>query len=386
AFWEAMSVDADDGLLRYRAMPAGREATPFEAEDVAPGRAAFDNAAHDSPKRVVYERRGERLGAQLFDGGERPSASFAWGARPPSRAPELEAADRRLDADAAARGPDAWLEAFAARGVLVRRGRRAEGTEAVRRALAPDFRGGASPRRTPTASGWSPARDAGFTVGRWRGTRPGDGGEPAREAGGTYLSVWTLDGAGRLRLAFDAGYDDAPPGAPAERPLFRWPTPDGWRTETIALPPEFAPDMAPRGLEEVRFAPRFFDPSAETYFSYAFAWVYGGEPRPEANALAEQLRRYFNGLMAAVGAGKGGSPAAAPSARLRDEGPGRWAGVVSTVDAFGDGRPLRLNVEAEASECGGKRVVLFLLSPRAAGDAVWGRLREQRRLFRCKAP
>ncbi|HEU4411518.1 MAG TPA: DUF6265 family protein [Polyangiaceae bacterium] len=387
AFWEAMSVDADDGLLRYRAMPKGREATSFEVEEVGPNRAVFENAAHDAPKRVAYERRGARLEARLFGAGPSPSATFAWAARPPAPAPELEQADRRLDADVAARGVEAWVEAFDERGALVRRGRRASGREAIRKAMAPDFRDGLGVRREPAASAWSAARDLGCTVGRWKGTRPGDEGEPPREARGTYLSVWTLEGGGRPRLLFDADYDDAPPPAPPERALFRWPLPDGWRSESIVLPPEFARDMTVQGLEEVRFAPRFFDPSAETYFSYSFAWVLGGEARLDAAALGEQLRRYFAGLMKAVGGGKGkaaGAPASA--AKLRDDGAGRWAGTVITVDAFGEGTPLKLNVEAEASECAGRTIVLFTLSPREAGDALWGRLREQRTLFRCKPP
>lgn len=130
----------------------------------------------------------------------------------------------------------------------------------------------------------------------------------------------------------------------------------------------------------MRFAPRFFEPAAETYFSYSFAWVLGGEPRLDAASLGAQLRRDFAGRMTAVGGGKG-RPAAA---RRRDEGAGRWAGVVTTVDGFGEGGPLRLNVEAEAAECAGRRVVFFTLSPREPGDPLWGRLREQRALFRCR--
>ncbi len=386
AFWEAMSVDADEGLLRLRAMPKGGDAVSFEAEEVGPQRVWFENAAHDAPKRVAYERKGARLGAELFDGGARPSASFSWGARPLARAPELEQADRRLDADVAARGAEAWVEAFDERGALLRRGRRSAGREAIRKALAPDFRDGLGLRREPAASAWSPARDLGFTAGRWKGTRPGDEGEPAREARGTYLSVWALDAGGRARLLFDADYDDAAPPPPPERALFRWPLPDGWRGETIALPPEFARDMTLRGLEEVRFAPRFFDPDAETYFSYSFAWVVGGEGRLDAPAVAEQLRRYFAGLMAAVGAKGRRDGAAASAARLHDDGPGRFAGTLGTVDAFGDGRPLKLQIEVEASECAGRRVLLFTLSPREPADPVWARLREQRKLFRCKPP
>jgi Domain of unknown function (DUF6265)/Domain of unknown function (DUF4440) len=387
AFWEAITVDADDGLLRYRAMPKGREATSFEAEEVALNRVAFENAAHDAPKRVAYERKGGRLEAKIFGVGPSPSATFAWAERPLTRAPDLERIDRDLDAAVAARGIEARLEVFDERGALVRRGRRASGREAIRKAMAPDFRDGLGVRREPVTSGWSPARDMGFTVGRWKGTRPGDEGEPAREARGTYLSVWTLEGGGRPRLLFDADYDDATPPAPPERALFRWALPDGWRSETISLPPEFARDMTIKGLEEVRFAPRFFDPSAETYFSYSFAWVMGGETRLDAAGLGEQLRRYFAGLMKAVGGGKGkGTNAAASAARLRDDGAGRWAGTVTTVDSFGEGTPLKLNLEAEASECAGKKVVLFTLSPRETGDPLWERLREQRKLFRCKPP
>jgi uncharacterized protein DUF6265 len=389
SFWEAMSVDADDGIVRYRAMPRGREATAFELEDAGPGRASFENAAHDAPKRVVYERRGGRLEAQLFGEGAAPSASFSWVERPAERAPELERADLRVDADLAARGVDAWAEAFDEQGVFVRRGRRTVGRDAARKAAAPDFRDGLGLRREPAASGWSPARDLGFTVGRFRITRPG--GEGAARAG-TYLSLWALAAGGRARLVFDAQYDDDPPPAPPERALIRWPLPDGWRSETIPLPPDFARDLSLRGLEEVRFAPSFFDPSAETYFSYSFAWMLNGDPRLDAGALGEQLRRYFVGLMTAVGESKGHGPgAAASSAHLRDEGAGHFSGTVTTIDAFAEraaspAAPLRLHVEAEAGACAGRRVVLFTLSPRERGDKLWGRLREQRKLFRCKPP
>src|SRR5690348_7269453 len=57
-----------------------------------------------------------------------------------------------------------------------------------------------------------------------------------------------------------------------------WPTPEGWRREVIPFPLDFAPEIGYRGVEELRFAPRFFDPAAPTYWSYAFAWLLEGAP------------------------------------------------------------------------------------------------------------
>ena len=70
----------------------------------------------------------------------------------------------------------------------------------------------------------------------------------------------------------------APPvGAPladaSPPPVFTWPAPTGWRKETIPFPLDFAPSLPYRGVEEVRFAPHFFDAPAETYFTYSFAWI-----------------------------------------------------------------------------------------------------------------
>jgi hypothetical protein len=47
-------------------------------------------------------------------------------------------------------------------------------------------------------------------------------------------------------------------------PRFAWPAPPGWKSETIPFPLDFAPDIPHRGVEEVRFEPRFFDPAADT--------------------------------------------------------------------------------------------------------------------------
>jgi hypothetical protein len=83
-------------------------------------------------------------------------------------------------------------------------------------------------------------------------------------------------------------------GAPA------WQAPAGWKSEVIPFPLDFAPALAHRGVEELRFAPGMFDPSAPGYFSYAFAWRLQDSAQLTADQLGDELTAYFRGLLVAV--------------------------------------------------------------------------------------
>jgi hypothetical protein len=165
---------------------------------------------------------------------------------------------------------------------------------------------------------------------------------------------------------------------------FTWPVPEGWKSETIPFPLDFAPDLPHRGVEEIRFEPHFFDASADTYFTYSFAWVLD-DPRPPTDAeLGSDLTRYFRGLMTSVGKEKHATyPDGAFGASVTSPSPGSYAGTVTTVDAFGDGRALTLHLDATSVACGSKNVVLVSLSPHAPGDPVFQALLAQRATFRC---
>ena len=166
------------------------------------------------------------------------------------------------------------------------------------------------------------------------------------------------------------GAGEAPP-APAQpphetttaAPSFTWPVPDGWRSETIPFPLEFAPSIPHRGVEEIRFAPGFFDPAAPGYWTYAFAWVVTGARAPDAATLGEELTTYFRGLAAAVASGKKDlRPIDVDRIRARIGGDLR--GSVATFDAFGDGRAVDLEVKVTVQPCGSGQAVLFTAAPR----------------------
>src|SRR5262245_24762641 len=79
-----------------------------------------------------------------------------------------------------------------------------------------------------------------------------------------------------------------------------WATPEGWRAEQIPFPLEFAPSLPHQGVEEIRFAPGFFDPAAPGYWSYTFVWRLDAAAPFDAGVVGSELTTYFRGLIAAV--------------------------------------------------------------------------------------
>jgi hypothetical protein len=155
------------------------------------------------------------------------------------------------------------------------------------------------------------------------------------------------------------------PVAPAARPTEPWPTPAGFRSETIPFPLDFAPQLTHRGVEELRFAPGFFDPAAPGYWSYAFVWRTEDPAALDAAAVGAELTAYFRGLIEAVDAAKQIADRGAIVAR------GTAAGARVTVtahvfDAFKTKLPLDLVGWAERRACGGGALWRFVLAPAAS--------------------
>lgn len=88
----------------------------------------------------------------------------------------------------------------------------------------------------------------------------------------------------------------APQTAQTAQTARPWPVPAGFRSETIPFPLDFAPSLAHRGVEHLRFAPSFFDPAAPGYWSYAFVWRLDDPAALAPDALAAELTTYFRGL------------------------------------------------------------------------------------------
>jgi hypothetical protein len=66
---EFVTLRVVDGRVVYEANPSGQKPTSFPATTVSGDRAVFENPAHDYPKRITYERKGDAaLTASIDDG------------------------------------------------------------------------------------------------------------------------------------------------------------------------------------------------------------------------------------------------------------------------------------------------------------------------------
>jgi hypothetical protein len=178
-----------------------------------------------------------------------------------------------------------------------------------------------------------------------------------------------------------------PSTPPAADPPFEWPLPDGWKGETIPFPLDFAPGLAYRGVEELRFPPGFFEEGSTHFWSYAFVWVIE-PPLPDATALERDLPAYFEGLARAVSEGKHDLSGVSFAAAIDGDETSGFTGTAAAFDAFTTGRALTLHLRATAAPCpaSGQRALLVLLSPRPPGedDAVWRDLDAVAAGFRCR--
>lgn len=160
-----------------------------------------------------------------------------------------------------------------------------------------------------------------------------------------------------------------------------WALPAGWRSEVIAFPLDFAPALAHRGYEELRFPPGFFDPAASDYWSYAFIWRTEDAANLDAAALGIELTQYFSGLIAAVDAKKRITARDQIVARATAAEPGRFTIDAHVFDAFKTAQPIDLVGWAERRACGSGALWVFVLAP--ATTAIRGQLDTLARTARC---
>ena len=145
-----------------------------------------------------------------------------------------------------------------------------------------------------------------------------------------------------------------------------WRTPEGWKSETIPFPLDFAPSVAHRGNEELRFAPGFFDPAAPGYWSYAFAWRTDDAAAMDAAALGAALTAYFRGLIDAVDERHEIAGKDQIVARAAADG-GRFKLEAHVFDAFKTKAALELTGVAERRACGAGALWVFVLAPATSG-------------------
>jgi hypothetical protein len=161
---------------------------------------------------------------------------------------------------------------------------------------------------------------------------------------------------------------------------FKLAAPKDWGGETIALPPDFAPEMKLKGSEHIRFAPGMMKPETDSFFSYAF--VFELEPKPVLTEvlLKAEFLTYYRGLCKTVLAGK------RPDVDLSkftlelkfekwDAKSTRYTGTLDWVEPFVTKKPQKLNLEITTWTNYGRTFIFACVSPQAPDAAIWKQLR-----------
>jgi hypothetical protein len=205
-------------------------------------------------------------------------------------------------------------------------------------------------------------------------------------------------------LAFSFGAIIAPlTSAAVEGDELVFTTPDGWRGETLAIPPGFAPDMKLKGTEVIRFAPGMFDPKSDSFFSYILVFSLASEEALTEKQIRDEILVYYRGLAKSVLAGKGKETDTEKfSLKIRlsakalhvPVGAGKhtvseYHGVLDWVEPFATAKPQKLNFEIHSWFVSkSKRAYLVVCaSPKPTGEkeAIWVDLRKIRAHFAIKS-
>lgn len=166
---------------------------------------------------------------------------------------------------------------------------------------------------------------------------------------------------------------------------FKLAAPEGWSGETIALPPGFAPDMALKGSEHIRFAPGMMKATSDSFFSYAFVFELQSKPELTDAVVKEEFLKYYRGLCKAVLNGK--APDVDPSKFTMEleqvkSKPGEkspdaqtvYTATLEWVEPFATKKPQKLNLEIRTWTRDNRNYLFACVSPQARDAAIWKQL------------
>ena len=170
---------------------------------------------------------------------------------------------------------------------------------------------------------------------------------------------------------------------------YRLAIPHGWTTERFALPPDFAPGMTYKGVEDIRFAPGWGDIKSDEHWTYGFLWWLEGSPKPDAAGLQSNLKAYYDGLV--LRNSKSISNKIIPTT-TNVKKINTAAGDMETFQAvirmtdYHTGQPMVLNglIHVKACKDQSRTATWFELSPQAFGHPVWKQMNQVGVNFECR--
>lgn len=170
---------------------------------------------------------------------------------------------------------------------------------------------------------------------------------------------------------------------------YNLPTPEGWGFERFPIPIGFAPEIAYKGVEDIRFAPGWSKPQSPEYWSYAFLWYLDGDIELDSERIESDLKAYYTGLVKVNGANIPTEKLVPVITSFRevkkdDDDLMTFAGSVEMTDYMSK-KPIALNCKVHLRKCPGvnRTFVFFELSPQPSTSQVWRSLDDLWVNFKC---
>jgi hypothetical protein len=186
------------------------------------------------------------------------------------------------------------------------------------------------------------------------------------------LIVWCVSSSSLSGQSSAAEFDGKTWVAPYELSI-----PEGWGVERFPIPISFAPEIAYKGVEDLRFTPGWAKSLSEEYWSYAFLWYIDGCHQPNPKKLSADLKNYYSGLVASMqreGLKDKQVPVLTNIKAIKKEANDvqTFRGTIQILD-YMQTKPITLNCKIHLRTILNlkKTILFFELSPQAFGHKVW---------------
>jgi len=169
-------------------------------------------------------------------------------------------------------------------------------------------------------------------------------------------------------------------------------TPKDWDVERFLIPIEFAPSIAYKGVEDIRFTPGWGKAETNDYWSYAFLWYLDSTINFDSKIIETNLNAYYTGLINInVDKSKLAAAKSIPvkvtvkEKAIEKEDSKTFEGTVYMTD-FLTLKPISLNLRIHIKYCEGpsKTFIFHELSPKPYSDTVWAGLNQLWIDFKCR--
>jgi hypothetical protein len=165
---------------------------------------------------------------------------------------------------------------------------------------------------------------------------------------------------------------------------YKYTAPEGWATERMAFPVEFAPEIQHKGMEDLRFMPGWGNAQSEEYWCYTFLWWLADKPEISAASIKADLEKYYDGLVKRnirerqIPADKVVSTAVSVKKVNEDT----YNATINMLD-YMQQQPITLNAVIHKRTCKGKVAMFIEISPKPYAHKVWSALDKVTNSFDC---